>query len=84
MDRIGLIEAILRRWWLLVLLGAVGVGLSYTSYTSTPKRYQSTVSPGTSSYATDAYSMTNSFTLGGSNESGDESDDNLPLMIVFA
>jgi capsular exopolysaccharide synthesis family protein len=44
MDRIGLIEAILRRWWLLVLLGAVGAGLSYTSYTSTPKRYQSTVS----------------------------------------
>src|SRR5918911_1261790 len=44
MDRIGLFEAVLRRWWLLALLGSIGVGLAFVSYASTPKRYQSTVS----------------------------------------
>src|SRR5689334_20850092 len=44
MDRIGLIEAVLRRWWLLALLGGVGMAIAYTSYVNTPKRYQSNVS----------------------------------------
>ncbi len=44
MNRIGLAESILRCWWLLVLLGALGMGVSYASYASAPKHYQSMVS----------------------------------------
>jgi capsular exopolysaccharide synthesis family protein len=44
MSRVGLAESLLRCWWLLALLGALGLGVAYASYASAPKHYQSTVS----------------------------------------
>jgi non-specific protein-tyrosine kinase len=41
---LALTQAVLRRWWLLVLLGALGALCAYTATTALPKRYQSTVS----------------------------------------
>jgi non-specific protein-tyrosine kinase len=44
MDPITFAQVLLRRWWLLVILGAAGVGLAYYVATSAPPRYVSTVS----------------------------------------
>ncbi len=41
---LALTQAILRRWWLLVLLGACGAACAYAATTALPKRFQSTVS----------------------------------------
>ncbi|MBI4492337.1 MAG: hypothetical protein HY690_06045, partial [Chloroflexi bacterium] len=43
MDIITLVQVVLRRWWLLVLLGLVGLVSAYVVSTSLPKHYQSTV-----------------------------------------
>ena len=43
-EMLALTQAVLRRWWLLLLLGAVGAACAYAATTAVPKRYQSTVS----------------------------------------
>jgi polysaccharide biosynthesis transport protein len=44
MDPITFAQLLLRRWWLFVLFGVAGLGISYYIATSTPPRYISSVS----------------------------------------
>jgi non-specific protein-tyrosine kinase len=44
MDPITYAQVLLRRWWLLLLCGAIGVGVAYSIASSAPSRYTSTVS----------------------------------------
>ncbi|MBV9328284.1 MAG: polysaccharide biosynthesis tyrosine autokinase [Chloroflexi bacterium] len=44
MDPIGFSQTLLRRWWLVLLLGLAGVAIAYYFESTTPTRYQSTVS----------------------------------------
>jgi len=43
LELITLLQAAFRRWWLFVLLGALGVGVAYVSSVTTPTLYKSTV-----------------------------------------
>jgi len=44
MEVLALAQVVLRRWWLVVLLGVVGVTCAYLAVAVLPKRYQSSVS----------------------------------------
>ena len=44
MEVLALAHVVLRRWWLLVLLGVLGVTCAYLTVSILPKRYQSSVS----------------------------------------
>jgi len=44
MEVLALAQVVLRRWWLVVLLGVVGVTCAYLAVVVLPKRYQSSVS----------------------------------------
>jgi capsular exopolysaccharide synthesis family protein len=44
MEVLALAQVVLRRWWLLVLFGALGVACAYLAVSVLPKRYQSSVS----------------------------------------
>jgi len=43
-DLLSFVNLVLRRWWLFVLFGLLGLGAGYLVMSATPRRYQSTIS----------------------------------------